>query len=311
MQPSRILILAGSLMLAACATSRAPVVPTPAAPVVEASRPVDNYELDGLGAIVWSRTSTEAEALYLQAYGMARRSLDLALADPTWTAAVEQTGNFAQLPPAVIVDVDETVLDTSDYMVERLRNGHPFSKKDWNDYVQRANAPPLPGALDFLKYAASKGVTVFYVSNREGVPSAPELKDEVGPTRRNLAQFGFPNTADTTTFLFRDASRGWKEKGPRRAEIAKTHRIVMLAGDNLYDFIDVPDADREKRDAAVEKRVSWLGTRWIVLPNPMYGSWEALVVGESKGADARRARLESLGIPGASADVIANGGFER
>ncbi len=311
MQPSRILMLASALLLAACATPRAPVTPPLATPVAEAPRPADNYELDGLGAIVWSRTSTEAEALYLQAYGMAKRSLDLALADPTWTAAVEQAGDFAKLPPAVIVDVDETVLDTSDYMVERLRNGRPFSKKDWNEYVQRANAPPLPGALDFLKYAASKGVTVFYVSNREGVPSVPELKDEVGPTRRNLAQFGFPNTADSRTFLFRDASRGWKEKGPRRAEIAKTHRIVMLAGDNLYDFVDVPDADREKRDAAVEKRASWLGTRWIVLPNPMYGSWEALIVGANAAADARRARLESLGIPGASADVIANGGFER
>ena len=139
----------------------------------------------------------------------------------------------------------------------------------------------------------------------------PEHKDEVGPTRRNLAQYGFPNTADTRTFLFRDASRGWREKGPRRAEIAKTHRIVMLAGDNLYDFIDVAEPDREKRDAAIEKRVGWLGTRWIVLPNPMYGSWEALIVGSRTAADARRARLESLGIPGTSADVIANGGFER
>ena len=314
MRAARTLILSSLLvLLTACAGTRemsAPAAPTPAPQV--APRVVDNYELDGLGAIVWSRTSAEAEGVYLQAYQGARRALDLALADPTWTAATEQTHNFSKLPPAVIVDIDETVLDTSDYMVERLRNGKPFSKADWNAYVRKSNATPLPGALDFLKYASSKGVTIFYVSNREhfGPDQAP-LLSEVEPTRANLAKFGFPNSADLTTFMFRDNARGWKEKGPRRAEIAKTHRIIMMAGDNLYDFIDIENANREKRDAAIESRVSWLGTRWIVLPNPMYGSWEALVTGGLSGAEGRRARLESVGVPAASADVIANGGFER
>lgn len=313
MRPVRALILSSTLLLmTACASTREVAAPVPPSQApVAAARVADNFELDALNAVVWSRTSAEAEALYLQAYATGKRALDLALADPTWTAATEQTGDFGKLPPAIIVDVDETVLDTSDYMVDRLRNGRPFSKADWNAYVQRANATPLPGALDFLKYAASKGVTVFYVSNREGVAPSAGLLDEVEPTRRNLAQYGFPNSADNSTFLFRDATRGWKEKSPRRAHIAKTHRIVMMAGDNLYDFIDIDNADRQKRDAAVEDRIGWLGTRWIVLPNPMYGSWEALIIGGSSAADARRAKLESVGVPSATADVIANGGFER
>jgi acid phosphatase len=311
MRRARPLVLTATLLLlTACAATRDPLPQAPPAPVA-VSRPADNFELDGLNALVWSRTSAEAEAAYLQAYGMGKRALDLALADPNWTAAVEQKGDYAKLPPAIIVDVDETVLDTSDYMVQRMRNGRPFSKADWNAYVQRANATPLPGALDFLKYAASKGVTVFYVSNREGVPASPDLLDEVEPTRRNLAQYGFPNSADSSTFLFRDVGRGWKEKSPRRAAVASTHRIVMMAGDNLYDFIDIENADREKRDAAVEDHASWLGTRWIVLPNPLYGSWESVIIGGRGGAEARRAKLESVGVPGASADVIANGGFER
>ena len=311
MRPLRTLILTTTLvLLGACASTRE--VAPPAAPVAEAPRAAENYELDNLASVTWSRTSAESAALYLQAYGMARRALDMALADPTWTAAIEQTGDYGKLPPAVIVDIDETVLDTSDYMVERLRNGRPFSKADWNVWVQKANATPLPGALDFLKYAASKGVTVYYVSNREGVPSEPGLLDELGPTHRNLKQYGFPNTADTRNLLFRDASRGWKEKGARRIEIAKTHRIVMLVGDNLYDFADpVEGATRQQRDALVDEKASWLGTRWIVLPNPMYGSWESTVIGKQTGADARRAKLESVGVPAASADVIANGGFEN
>ncbi|HWS25305.1 MAG TPA: HAD family acid phosphatase [Xanthomonadales bacterium] len=314
MRPARTLILSSLIvLLTACAGTRemaAPPAPTPAPQV--APKAVDNYELDGLGAVVWSRTSAEAEAVYLQAYQGAKRALDMALADRSWTAATEQSGNFGALPPAIIVDIDETVLDTSDYMVERLRNGKPFSKADWNVYVQKANATPLPGALDFLKYASSKGVTIFYVSNRENFAAeqAP-LLSEVEPTRANLAKYGFPNSGDLSTFLFRDSARGWKEKSPRRAEVARTHRIVMMAGDNLYDFIDIENADREKRDAAIESRISWLGTRWIVLPNPMYGSWEALVTGGLSGEQGRRARLESVGVPAASADAIAKGGFER
>lgn len=304
-------LLVAALLLGGCASTRAPAPEATAPPPAEAPRAPDNYELDGLMAIVWSRTSAEAEAVYLQAYAGARRALDQALADPAWTAATEQRGDFARLPPAIIVDVDETVLDTSDYMVERLRNGRPFTKADWNGYVQRGVATPLPGALDFLKYAATRGVSVFYVSNREGAATTLGLPDEVEPTRRNLAQFGFPNTADTRNFLFRDAGRGWKEKGPRRAEIAKTHRIVMMAGDNLFDFIDIEQPTREKRDAAVEKHADWLGTRWIVLPNPMYGSWDSVIADGTDGAQARRLRLQSVGLSDASADAIANGGFER
>lgn len=312
MRHVRPLILSITLLLTACATTRAPApLPQPSPAPVAVSRPADNFELDNLNAVVWSRTSAEAEAAYLQAYGMGKRALDQALADPTWTAAVEQVGDYSNLPPAIIVDIDETVLDTSDYMVERLRNGRPFTKPDWNAFVQRGIATPLPGALDFLKYAASKGVTIFYLSNREGVPPSPELLDELEPTRRNLAQYGFPNSADTRTFLFRDAGKGWKEKGPRRAEVARTHRIVMMAGDNLHDFIDIENADREKRDAAIEDRIGWLGTRWIVLPNPMYGSWDSVIADDLDGAAARSARLQAVGLSGGSADVIANGGFER
>lgn len=300
------------LAVAGCAGTRQPPAAAPlAAPATEAPRAPDNYELDGLMGIVWQRTAAEAEALSLQAYSSARRALDGALADRNWTAATEQSGNFGQLPPAIVVDIDETVLDTSDYMVERLRNGKPFTREGWNAYVQRGIATPVPGALEFLKYAAGKGVTVFYVSNREGAAQSQGFLDEVEPTRRNLAQYGFPNTADTRTFLFRDSARGWKEKSPRRAEVAKTHRIVMMAGDNLYDFIDIADATREKRDAAVEAHQDWLGTRWIVLPNPMYGSWDSVIAGTSEGAAARSARLRAAGLSDTSADAIANGGFEH
>jgi acid phosphatase len=287
----------------------------------EAPRAPDNYSLDMLSSVVWSRTSSEAEALYLQAYAGAQKQLDAALADKTWTAATEQSGDVSRLPPAIIVDIDETVLDTSDYMLEQIRGGHAFDKLTWNHFVYREIATPLPGALDFLKAAAAKGVTVFYVSNRElfdenvenAKPEAERLRDEITPTRSNLHKFGFPNTDSDRTFLLRDKARGWSEKGPRRAEIAKTHRIIMLAGDNLYDFVDLPEgvpATRAARDLLIEDHRNWLGTRWVMLPNPMYGSWETWITNGKTGADARRVKLEAIGIPAGAADVIASGGFE-
>ncbi len=317
-----VLCMALALSLGACATSGGKdLAQTPAAPPAAAApAPVENFSLDLVNAVLWGRTSAEAEALYLQAYGIAKRELPAAIKDKSWTAADEQKGDFSQLPTAIIVDVDETVLDTSDYMLHQISSGKAFDKLDWNRYVHKEMATPLPGALDFLKSAASQGVTIFYVSNREVFDVAAEaqkpederLLSEVEPTRRNLAKFGFPNTADTSTFLFRDVKRGWKDKSPRRAEIAKTHRIIMLAGDNLYDFMELPSAQvsRQSRDTLVESHQAWLGTRWIFLPNPMYGSWESLFTAGKSGADARRAKLEAIGLPTATIDRIANGGFE-
>ncbi len=315
-----------ALLLPACTVTVERDDPPPAlAPVAEpAPAHVDNHSLDLLNAVLWGRTSAEVRASYLQAYGQAGKALDAAL-DPknraNWSADVDQmkAGGFGKLPPAIIVDVDETVLDTSDYMLHQLRSGRPYEKPTWNQYVQRHDAPALPGALEFLKAAAARGVTVFYVSNREVFdeaeqarkPAAERLFDEDEPTRINLAALGFPNTGDARTFLFRDASRGWKEKGPRRAEIAKTHRIIMLVGDNLHDLIDIPapEQSRESRYGVVEANRAWLGTRWIMLPNPMYGSWETLYTAGMTQPDARRAKLAALGLA-EDADKIIKGGFE-
>ena len=323
MKTQRLLLWLGLAMaLQSCAVTREPAVAF-APPLVadQSSRAPDNYALDNLNAVTWSRTSAEARALYLQGFAAAGAALDQALSPSnraSWTAAIEQTGDFSKLPPAIIVDVDETVLDTSDYMLDQIRSGRGYEKPTWNRYVQRQDAPALPGAVEFLTQAAARGVTVFYVSNR-GVfdeaeearkPEAERLYDEDEPTRVNLQRLGFPNTSNKSTFLFRDASRGWKEKGPRRAEIARTHRIIMLVGDNLYDLIDVDPPTRQTRDDALDAHAGWLGSRWIILPNPMYGSWDVLFTAGKTGADARRAKLEAIGMPGPVADKIATGGFE-
>ena len=129
-----------ALLLPACSTSmqrEAPVAPPPPVAPQSVTVPVvENYSLDLVNALLWSRTSAEARALYLQGYASAGKALDAAL-DPhnraAWTAATEQvrehTGDFSKLPPAIIVDVDETVLDTSDYMLEQIVSGKGYEKR--------------------------------------------------------------------------------------------------------------------------------------------------------------------------------------
>jgi len=70
-------------------------------------------------------------ATAVQAYRLASLMLDRAMADRAWTAALEQTGDFASKPPAVILDVDETVLDNSESEERDIREGAVYSEARW------------------------------------------------------------------------------------------------------------------------------------------------------------------------------------
>ncbi|MFQ5746506.1 MAG: 5'-nucleotidase, lipoprotein e(P4) family [Gemmatimonadota bacterium] len=229
-----------------------------------------------LDAALWIQTSVEYRGAARTAYAAAARGLEAALADSGWTAALEQTGDFATLPPAIIVDIDETVLDNAPYAARLIRDGTPFDTVSWRRWVREARADPVPGALDFLAGARARGVTIFYVTNRAAVVD--------GATRRNLERDGFPLEDDLDTILTLGERPGWDpDKGTRRAFIAKTYRILLLIGDDFGDFLSgvlVPPADR----AALARRHAALwGRRWIVLPNPTYGSWRDALTGFRHG----------------------------
>src|SRR5690242_6899130 len=94
----------------ACRTASTPRSSTPSA-AANATAPRRTHE--NLNAVVWTQTAAEYRAVAKQAYRLARLQLDAALADPTWTAATEQTNVSPTLPPAIVLDLDETVLDNS------------------------------------------------------------------------------------------------------------------------------------------------------------------------------------------------------
>ncbi|MGL4273854.1 MAG: HAD family acid phosphatase, partial [Pseudomonas paracarnis] len=122
---------------------------------------------DQLDAVLWTQTSIEHELIYRQLFANATRQLDVALADPSWDALPFAPRNLAGLPPAVVVDIDETLLDNVPLNARDIINNQVYSYDRWNTWVDQAKAQALPGSVAFLQAARQKGIQVYYLTNRE------------------------------------------------------------------------------------------------------------------------------------------------
>jgi 5'-nucleotidase (lipoprotein e(P4) family) len=242
---------------------------------------------DLLNAVLWMQRSVEFKASALTAFALARIRLDQALADPSWTGAPrEQTGAYQSLPPAVILDVDETILDNSGYQAWMALRGTSFDPRTWNAYVNTVTSLAIPGALEFARYADAKGVKVFYVSNRTA--------EEEPATRNNLEKLGFPMGGGVDTMLMTRKQPDWgSAKGTRRAFVAKSYRVLLNVGDNLGDFVDDYRGTEAERMKVLEQHRERWGREWIVIANPAYGSFESAPFGHDfKLSDGERRRLK-------------------
>jgi 5'-nucleotidase (lipoprotein e(P4) family) len=130
---------------------------------------------------LWIRTSGEYYASTVQAYRTARLRLDEGLRDPEWTADPDQKDPYA-LAPAVIMDLDETVLDNTNFEIELIEANAQFTPAMWTEWVNQSSARAVPGALEFIRYAQRRGVRVFFVTNRRA--------HEENATRINLKKLG-------------------------------------------------------------------------------------------------------------------------
>jgi len=218
-----------------------------------------------LNSILWTQTSAEYIANTKQAYQMAAVNLDQALADPQWTAALEQTGDYTGLPPAIIVDLDQTVLDNTAYNAEMIGGDQGHSQESHTNWCRSTTAPAIPGVKEFLDYAVERGVTVIYNSARH-----EEMRD---CTTRNLQALGLP-LPNQELLLLSDGTSG-SAKVKQRARMCWQYRILLLVGDNLDDFVDGSMTDPAARRALASQHAGRWGREWIILPNPMFGNWES------------------------------------
>ena len=271
-------VLACALALAACKQAEPPAAqPTAAAPAAApATAPAKPSGADdNLNAVLWMQRSVEYRAVTETVYRAAADRLDAALKERNWDALVPgERGNAATgLAPAVILDVDETVLDNSPYQARLVQDGKEYDEVTWDQWVAEKKARPVPGVVDFAKAASAKGVTLLYLSNR-----AVHLQ---AATLANLRDAGLP-VKDDTVFLglgtvVPGCEQNGSEKNCRRKLAGQKYRVLMQFGDQLGDFAEIVANTPQGRAQLLDEYGDWFGERWWMLPNPTYGSWEPAV----------------------------------
>ncbi len=283
-------------LLAACQ----PVRPEAPAAVAAASADPGTARVpadDNLNAVLWVQRSAEYRAAAIQTYRAAADHLDTALAEKHWDALVpsERDTPGHDLRPAVVLDIDETVLDNSPYQARLVRDGLEYSDPTWDAWVEERKARPVPGVLDFARAANAKGVTLLYISNR-----AVHLKDA---TLANLRAAGLP-VADDSVFLglgtvVEGCEQEGSEKDCRRRLAGRNYRVLMQFGDQLGDFVHIDANTPQRRQALLDEYDDWFGERWWMLPNPTYGSWEPALFDNDwrqPREDRRAARRAALDV---------------
>jgi 5'-nucleotidase (lipoprotein e(P4) family) len=204
-------------------------------------------------ATFFQQRAAEYQALCYQAFNIARQRVD------------EWKPNSSR-PTAIVTDIDETILDNSPYAAHQVFKAVDYDQPSWEEWTGRAKGDTLPGSHTFLKYAASKGIEIFYITNR--------LELERAGTLKNLQRFNLPN-ADNAHIIFKGTV---SSKEARRQNLQKTHDILLLLGDNLADFSSLFDKKSpETRDENTKQSAAEFGRRFIVLPNTTYGDWENAV----------------------------------
>ena len=254
--------------------------------IVPAQSPGSAVDLDyQTAAVLYMQKSAEYRALAYQAFNIARFRLD---EDFEKRKLKKLPRSERKRPRAIVVDIDETVLDNSPAQARGIKTGRAFNTDDWYGWGEMRKAKAVPGAVDFLNYAVSRGVKIYYVSNRDEVQKAATID--------NLIKVGFRDVSSENVMLRMKES----SKDERRALVAEKYRIVMLIGDNLDDFSGVferkPVSDRfAATDAA---RDDW-GRKFIVLPNAMYGTWENAIYEYQRLTDAQKSqkRAAALELP--------------
>lgn len=263
------IVFACLFFLASCAS---PDSPTSEKPQQDEDSSQQHEDLD---ATLWVQTSGEYQAITRQTYRLAELTLKDALADPDWTASLEQqqlidSGDvkLADLKPAVVFDVDETVLNNSAYQVGLIETNTGYSREGWKAFVTEKKSTPIAGAVEFVQACRDSGAQVIFITNRE--------HEVEGSTRENLISAGLMKESDADIVFSKYEKEDWKsDKISRRTELAKQYRILLLIGDDLHDFASTGHhPTSQQRRELVNSHPDWWGKKWIVLPNPNYGGWE-------------------------------------
>ncbi len=232
----------------------------------------DKKEHQGLMATLFVQKSAEFYSNSVGIYNSAVDKLPELVRDKNFSAALEQTSEFSHKPPAVILDIDQTVLDNIAYQARLIENGQ-YYPIGWDEWCMEEKALYIPGVERFLNEAINLGVEIFFVTNRTA-----NLEEA---TRNNLEKLGFIFSKDIDQLLMKNEKPEWtSDKTSRRELIAKDYRIIMMIGDNYGDFVDlkINRSSTEKRNYSAANYENMWGHSWFMLANPTYGDWEGALI---------------------------------
>ena len=274
-------------------------------------------------AEVWVQTSAEYRGLCYQTYAAASQQFD------NWASVLEKRADGkaylpgSNKPVAIILDLDETVIDNSGFQAFTIKTSSSFNPDIWKTWVEfqginSAAGPTVPGAVEFLAKVEAMGVTPIYVSNREiGMePSTLKVLERAGINQTDinnrifLRQHGENVKAealhvlkvqgtDPDSLSGRQTIEGEGEKEARRRIIRSHYDVVAYFGDVYGDFepfLSLAQSTKrvfeQRQDSADRNSDKW-GRSWFILPNPMYGSWGP---GAAIPKDAVRSSLNDYGF---------------
>ncbi len=242
---------------------------------------------DNTDAVIWLQSSSEYAAVTAGVYAAA-------------TAALREMALNASTPTdgkAIVLDVDETVLDNSPYQGQLIFDDAEYGRESWDRWVGLRAAAEVPGVVDFIRDAQSLGFHVVFITNRpcRKRPDSNDVCPQIEDTRVNLEAVGI-DTSSTTMFLRgqqppercralltpeEQAESNWStsDKTSRRACVELDREIVMLFGDQMGDFTE--EHGESGRQSAAEFNDKW-GTTWFALPNPTYGGWKPRTAAEKR-----------------------------
>ncbi|KHD84614.1 5'-nucleotidase, lipoprotein e(P4) family [Bacillus ginsengihumi] len=212
-------------------------------------------------AVLWYENAGEMKALYYQGYRLGKQVVDRSLQQ-----------HIAK-KRAIVLDIDETVLNNGPYLESLVKSGTDDFDHDFGEWVEKAEAKPLPGVRDFLNYVNRKGIDIYYISNRN--------ERHLEATMKNLKMAGLPQVTSSHVLLKTNEA----SKESRRQLVEKNHEIIALFGDNLIDFAHEFDGkSTAERNNEVEQMQQLFGDKFIVFPNSIYGSWDDDLDCRIKGA---------------------------
>lgn len=269
--------LALSVPLGACVSVSNSVRTQPPAAVSAAPSPAPVAPAAALSALQWLYGSGEGAAASLQAYARFRDYVvDRSRGRPANGVVLAAGASLENpsfrpcgtLPLAVVLDVDETVIQNLGYQYDRDVRGLGFDEDSWGRWEQTGEAyvRAMPGAVDAINAIRATNVTVIFNTNRR--------TEHAAASARAIERAGFgPVQHRQTLWLMGDTNDGSRKDG-RRSRISESYCVIAMAGDQLGDFSDLfrlPPAQR--RTAAQLPAIAGLwGNGWFILSNPVYGS---------------------------------------